>query len=477
MNNKKQQNTFLIHDYETFGKNPALDLPAQFAGVRTDSNFNIIEEPLVIYCRPSDDYLPDPEAVMITGITPQFALARGLSEAKFAKQIHQMFSVPGTCIMGYNNIRFDDEVTRNIFYRNFYDPYDYIWKNGNSRWDLLDVIRACYALRPEGINWPCNAEGLPSFKLDHLSKSNGIKHEHAHDAMADVYATIELAKLVRQAQPNLFKFLLELRNKDKVSELINIANMKPLVHISSLFGRARYNTSLVTALEWHPKYKNTVITCDLAGDVSQLLTLDEDSMRERFYRNRIDLNDHQLLPSPLKLIHINKCPVLAPYRTVSYEGYLRLGLDLKSCMYNLQLLCSYPELRKKVIRVFSSPKPSKATDNVYDQLYDGLFSDSDRIAMQIIRETLPRDLSRLSIRFEDKRIVSLLFRYRARNFPETLSDDEEYRWQLHRQRALKPEQLKIYISRLNKLSLHYKNDHQKNIQLKELLEYVQQLVD
>nr|EIQ9989368.1 exodeoxyribonuclease I [Escherichia coli] len=231
MKNTKIQSTFLIHDYETFGQHPALDRPAQFAGVRTDADFNIIEEPLVIYCRPSDDYLPQPEAVMITGITPQVALTRGVSEAEFSRQINQMFSVPGTCIMGYNNIRFDDEVSRNIFYRNFYDPYAYSWQNGNSRWDLLDVLRTCYALRPEGINWPENEEGLPSFKLEHLSKANGIEHENAHDAMADVYATIALAKLVKQAQPKLFDYLFQLRNKHKVSALLDIANMKPLVHI------------------------------------------------------------------------------------------------------------------------------------------------------------------------------------------------------------------------------------------------------
>jgi len=170
----KPQKTFYFHDYETFGKNPALDRPAQFAGVRTDEDFNIIEEPLVIYCRPSDDYLPEPEAVMITGITPQLALEKGLSEAEFSAQIHQAFSVPGTCIVGYNNIRFDDEVSRNIFYRNFYDPYAYSWQYGNSRWDLLDVMRACYALRPDGINWPENDDGFPSFRLEHLTKANGI---------------------------------------------------------------------------------------------------------------------------------------------------------------------------------------------------------------------------------------------------------------------------------------------------------------
>lgn len=247
--------TFYIHDYETFGKSPSLDRPAQFAGVRTDMDFNIIEEPLVIYCAPADDYLPEPEAVMITGITPQVARAKGVNEAEFTRQIHQAFSVAGTCILGYNNIRFDDEVSRNIFYRNFYDPYAYSWQNGNSRWDLLDVMRACYALRPDGIVWPENEDGFPSFRLEHLTRANGVEHTQAHDAMSDVYATIAMAKLVKQAQPRLFDFLLQHRNKHKLNALIDVAEMTPLVHVSGMFGAARGSTSWVSPLAWHPDSK------------------------------------------------------------------------------------------------------------------------------------------------------------------------------------------------------------------------------
>lgn len=255
MSDKNKQPTFYVHDYETFGQRPALDRPAQFAGVRTDLDFNLVEEPLVIYCKPADDYLPQPEAVMITGITPQHALANGVNEAEFSRQIHQAFSVPGTCILGYNNIRFDDEVSRNIFYRNFYDPYAYSWQGGNSRWDLLDVMRACYALRPEGIVWPENDDGLPSFKLEHLTKANGVEHLQAHDAMSDVYATIAMAKLVKQAQPRLFDYLYQHRSKHKINALIDIAEMTPLVHVSGMFGAARGNTSWVAPLAWHPENK------------------------------------------------------------------------------------------------------------------------------------------------------------------------------------------------------------------------------
>ncbi|MEQ9924440.1 exodeoxyribonuclease I [Pectobacterium brasiliense] len=472
---EKTQPTFFIHDYETFGKHPARDRPAQFAGVRTDMDFNIIGEPLVIYCRPADDYLPEPEAVMITGITPQVALAKGVNEAEFARQIHDAFSVPGTCIMGYNNIRFDDEVSRNIFYRNFYDPYAYSWQNGNSRWDLLDALRACYALRPEGIVWPENDDGLPSFRLEHLTKANGISHEQAHDAMSDVYATIAMAKLFKQAQPKLFEYLFLLRNKNKISALIDIPQMKPLVHVSGMFGAARSNTSWVVPLAWHPDNRNAVIMCDLAGDMTPLLELDSAALRERLYTRRDALEADQSAV-PLKLVHINKCPVLAPANTLRPEDAERLGIDRQRCLDNLALLRSNASVREKVVELFAEAPAFAASDDVDLRLYDGFFGDADRMAMKIIQETAPQNLPALDLTFADNRLEPLLFRYRARNFPGTLDDREQQRWLQHRRAVFTPERLQDYMSELSNLYQLHEDDKEKMAQLKALYAYAQELV-
>ncbi|GKW27215.1 exodeoxyribonuclease I [Pectobacterium brasiliense] len=472
---EKTQPTFFIHDYETFGKHPARDRPAQFAGVRTDMDFNIIGEPLVIYCRPADDYLPEPEAVMITGITPQVALAKGVNEAEFARQIHDAFSMPGTCIMGYNNIRFDDEVSRNIFYRNFYDPYAYSWQNGNSRWDLLDALRACYALRPEGIVWPENDDGLPSFRLEHLTKANGISHEQAHDAMSDVYATIAMAKLFKQAQPKLFEYLFPLRNKNKISALIDIPQMKPLVHVSGMFGAARSNTSWVVPLAWHPDNRNAVIMCDLAGDMTPLLELDSAALRERLYTRRDALEADQSAV-PLKLVHINKCPVLAPANTLRPEDAERLGIDRQRCLDNLALLRSNASVREKVVELFAEAPAFAASDDVDLRLYDGFFGDADRMAMKIIQETAPQNLPALDLTFADNRLEPLLFRYRARNFPGTLDDREQQRWLQHRRAVFTPERLQDYLSELSNLYQLHEDDKEKMAQLKALYAYAQELV-
>ncbi|RLA45884.1 MAG: exodeoxyribonuclease I, partial [Gammaproteobacteria bacterium] len=198
--------TFYWHDYETFGVDPSRDRPVQFAGLRTDVDLNVIGEPLVIFARPANDFLPHPQACLVTGISPQQALAEGLPECEFIRRIHEELARPGTCSVGYNSLRFDDEVTRYTLYRNFYDPYAREWQNGNSRWDIIDMVRATCALRPAGIEWPLREDGLPSFRLEDLTSANGISHEAVHDALSDVHATIALARLVKERQPRLYDY-------------------------------------------------------------------------------------------------------------------------------------------------------------------------------------------------------------------------------------------------------------------------------
>lgn len=474
MNNSSQQPTFLFHDYETFGKSPALDRPAQFAALRTDSEFNVIGEPEVFFCRPADDYLPQPEAVMITGITPQQALAQGENEAAFAKRIHGLFTTPNTCIIGYNNVRFDDEVTRNIFYRNFFDPYAWSWQNKNSRWDLLDVMRACYALRPEGIVWPENEDGFPSFRLELLTKANGIEHTNAHDAMADVYATIAMAQLVKRHQPRLFDYLYTYRSKQKLQTLIDIPQMKPLVHVSGMFGAARGNTSWIAPLAWHPDNRNAVIMVDLAGDLSSLLELDSDTLRERLYTPKTQLGD---IPAvPIKLVHLNKCPVLAVANTLRPEDAERLGIDRQHCLANLKILREHPQVREKVVALFAEAAPFTPSADVDTQLYNGFFSDADRTAMNIVQQTPPERLATLDLTFADGRIEQLLFNYRARNWPETLDEAEQRRWLQHRQERLSHEAVQAYVLELEALYNQYEGDSEKLQLLKALFDYARKLV-
>ena len=86
--------TFFWHDYETFGRVPRRDRPSQFGGVRTDADLNEIGAPLMQYCRPAPDFLPDPEACLLTGITPQQCLEHGVAEHAFAAAIEHELAQP-----------------------------------------------------------------------------------------------------------------------------------------------------------------------------------------------------------------------------------------------------------------------------------------------------------------------------------------------------------------------------------------------
>ncbi|MCK3655653.1 exodeoxyribonuclease I [Pasteurellaceae bacterium Macca] len=422
--------TFFIYDYESFGIDPATDRPAQFAGIRTDSDFNIIGEPVMFYCKQTSDYLPSPEAVMVTGITPQHCNAEGLSEPEFALRIHHEFSQPNTCVMGFNNIRYDDEMTRYTFFRNFFDPYEYTWKNGNSRWDLLDVVRACYALRPEGIEWAFDEDGTPSFKLERLTKANGIAHENAHDAMADVYATIAMAKLIKEKQPKLFQFFFEHRGKKALESLIDTGEMTPLVHVSGMLGNYRGNTAWVVPLAWHPTNKNAVIVCDLAGNIEPLFQEKVATLRERLYTKKADLEAQGISPVPLKLVHINKCPILAPAKTLLPENASRLGIDREACLANLKLLKTHKSVvRETVSEIFAEERHFGEARNVETTLYSGFFGTADQNNMAILRTLAPDELAHHGLKFADERVEKLLFHYRARHFPHTLTAEEQQRWQ------------------------------------------------
>lgn len=429
--------TLYWHDYETSGIDPRRDRPVQFAGLRTDLDLNPIGEPLTLYCRPARDVLPVPEACLVTGITPQQALERGMCEAEFIAAIHRELSQPCTCALGYNTLRFDDEVTRNTLYRNFYDPYEREWRNGNSRWDLIDTVRAAAALRPDGIEWPRDAQGRPSFRLEALTAANGIAHEGAHDALVDVRATLSLARLIRARQARLYHFLWRNRGKREAASLLNMGEMEPVLHVSEKYSADHYCLAVVVAVARHPDNSNGVIVYDLSVDPSPLLDLDEGEIRARLYTPVRDLPDG-VERIPLKTVHLNRCPVLAPMNVLRTGDVERLGLDLERYQKHLGLIRQARGLESKLVRVFGAPVPERPDDDDPDLMIyrGGFFGDADRHRMAQVRELSPDELARRHFDFDDPRLPEMLFRYRARNWPETLSEDEARRWEVFRRQRL-----------------------------------------
>lgn len=423
------------YDFESFGVDPRRDRASQFAGLRTDEALNEIGEPLTLYCKPADDFLPGPIACLITGITPQLAAEKGVAEAEFIARILDEFAQPGTCVAGYNSIRFDDELTRQLLYRNFHDPYEREWKNGNSRWDIIDMLRLCAAVRPEGINWPRKEDGSISFKLEELTVANGIEHGQAHDALADVRATVAMARLVRDKQPRLFEYVYELRNKRKVMNEIDLQTRKPILHVSGMYPAEHGRLALVMPICAHPTNNNGVVVYDLRCDPASWLELSAEQIRERLFTPAAELPEG-VERIPLKTLHANRCPVVASPAVLEPDKASAYGIDLDQCRQHWELLSARRDLVAKVSKVMRDEQAVRDTDPDFMIYSGGFFNDSDKSLMQTVRGTPPADLGRLDLPFRDSRLQEMLFRYRARNYPDTLNEEERGRWQQFRQQRL-----------------------------------------
>jgi exonuclease I len=197
---------------------------------------------------------------------------------------------------------------------------------------LLDVVRMTYALRPDGITWPKKEDGSPSFKLEHLSKANGLVHEAAHDALSDVRATIALARLIRQHNPKLFDFALALHKKDRVAAELRLPatalTARPFLHVSGMFPAERGCLAVMWPLASHPTNKNELIAWDLAHDPRELATLNVDDIRLRMFTRAADLPEG-VTRLPIKTIHLNKSPmVVGNVNTLTPALAQRWGIDL-----------------------------------------------------------------------------------------------------------------------------------------------------
>jgi exodeoxyribonuclease-1 len=424
--------TIFWYDLETFGLNPRYDRIAQFAGQRTDENLERVGEALAIYCKPTPDYLPSPYSCLVHGITPQHAIEVGLSDYELAKAVREQMSRPGTVVAGFNSLQFDDEFVRSLLYRNLFDPYEREWRNGNSRWDVIDLMRAAHDLRPEGMVWPTQENGRPIFTLSALAKANGIGHETAHDALHDVQATIGLARLAKTRQPKLFRWYFSHRSRDSLRPLVDLVERKALVHSSVSYTSDRGCTTLVAPVALDPENRNQLIAIDLRFDPASILDLSVEDLRRRVFTKEVELDAPRL---PLSRIRLNRCPALAPLGTLSAQAAERLGIDVEACLANLEVVKRRPELIQKLVAVYESPPPPLESDDPELRLYEGGFlpeRDAEQLveAHALLASLEPKEAKRrlYDMRFQDDRPAQLLRRFFARNFPELLGEEETARW-------------------------------------------------
>lgn len=465
--------SFLFYDLETFGSDPRRTRIAQFAAVRTDAELRIIEEPISFFVQPTDDLLPSPVATLITGITPQHALREGMKEAEAFARISEEMSRPETCTLGWNSLRFDDEFVRHGLFRNFHDPYEREWRGGNSRWDLLDVMRLAHALRPEGIIWPRREDGATSFKLEHLALANDVREGDAHEALSDVYATLGMARRFRDAQPRLWEYALRLRDKKFAASLMDSVGMTPLLHVSQRYPASRLCAAPVIPLSRHPRFDNRVIVFDLEGDADALLQLDAEGIADRLYTPAADLPPGEKRV-PLKEVHLNRSPALVAWSHLREEDFSRLQINRGTMEANAAILRQHgAALAEKVRRVYAN-EHEHAPSDVDASVYDGFIADGDKRRLGEVRSTPPAQLGERVFGFKDTRLDELLFRYRARNWPQTLTLPEQQRWDEYRRRRLSLDvglseyTFESWQSELDGLCAQYADDGGKLVLLDQL---------
>lgn len=420
--------TFFFYDLETSGLNPREDRIMQFAGQRTDLDLTPIGDPFNILVRLNDDTLPSPDALMVTGIAPQKTVDEGYSEAEFAQILLDQVFTADTIAVGFNNVRFDDEFIRYLFWRTFRDPYEWSWKDGRSRWDLLDVVRMTRALRPEGINWPVDSEGKATNRLELITKENGISHENAHDALSDVSALIEVTRLIKTKQPQLFDYLLGMRDKKAVQKLINLDDKQPFVYASGRFEN-EWN-KLTVAFPIAPAQNSNVLVYDLRYDPADFVTMDEKALAAKVFAPWEERKKDDFVKLPVKMLQYNRCPAVAPLGVLeAADGWQRVGLDKQLVAERMKVLLQHPEFAERLRSIYERKRDFAPAADAEGKLYDGFLADSDRLRVEAVRNADEQRLADFNPDFSDERLAPLLLHYKARNFPRTLSESEVVAWE------------------------------------------------
>ena len=464
--------TFFFYDLETSGLSGRDARIMQFAGIRTDVDLKPIGEPVNLLVKLNDDTLPSPEAIMVTGITPQQTQADGYTEAEFAKILVEDVFTPDTIVVGFNNIRFDDEFIRHLLWRNFYDPYEWCWKDGRSRWDLLDVVRMTRALRPDGIEWPVDTDGKATNRLELLTKVNKIDHLKAHDALSDVEATIAVMELIKTNQPQLYEYLLEMRDKNKVKQLVNLDDKKPFVYTSGRYDAEHAKTTVAFPLT--AGKNGNVVVYDLRYDPTDFIDLTQKELAKKLYATWEERKAEDFQKLPVKELQYNRAPAVAPLGVLAQEnGWEKIQLDQATVEKHKTILLNAPHFAENIRSLFENKPEFKKSSEPEAQLYDGFLQDRDKLRVETVRNANERELADFQPDFTDERLPSLLLHYKARNFPGVLTEDEAVSWEKWRSNRVAG-QLPDFMKSLQRLAIT--TDENKAFLLQELQLWAESIV-
>jgi exodeoxyribonuclease I len=396
---------FAFFDLETTGISPAFDHPLQFAAILTDAEFREIER-VDLRCRLAPHLIPSPQALAVTGVRPHQLLDPVLpSLFEFAQELTSLVSRWSPAIWtGFNSIRFDEEMLRQMFYQNLQAEIFATQLNGNTRFDIMTAVFAAFHRHPDLFNWPVDETGKVRFKLDRLAPLNGFEGHNAHDALGDVEATIHIARLIAQRAPSLWVELLASRDKAHVQarleqfaplELVGrFGGGPPQGIIGCLCGSARQNP-------------NQAFFFDVdAADPGDLIRATAEDLSAAI----------EAQPSLIRFIAVNKVPLLLDPGSVTDEQRRRV-----------RLIAEAPEFRERVAAAMATRKvhtPAPELPPVEKQIFSGFYSWSDKALLKEFQSADWRRRQEIVASFEDARLRQLGRRLVAFYAPMLLSLEE-----------------------------------------------------
>jgi len=397
---------FVFYDTETTGIVQTFDQILQFAAIMTNDKFVELDR-FEIRCRRLPWVVPAPMAMKVTNITPALLEDPTLpSHYEMMREIHTRLEAWSPSIfIGYNSMRFDEPLLQQAFWQALYSPYLTVTK-GNSRLDILPLVQAASHLKPDTLNYPKTGKGKIGFKLDQLAPLNGFAHEHAHDALADVEATIHIAKILSDGAPDLWRPAVKRTKKEATANIV--------LHGAPIL--------VVEHFPWGPSvwFGQRLDSNSNKGSYAKLARLDTN------WRGISSLDDNALFkalsasPKPVRQIALNKAPIV--YAASEASAKFSISPD-EGVISQSNFLRANPSFADKLaIASEKVSEPWPKGEHVEQMIFDGFLSPKDEKLIDKFHRSNWKTRAELVHLFQDQRLRQLAQRLVYVSAPELLSD-------------------------------------------------------
>ena len=386
----------IFYDLETTGRSAHWDQIIQIAAICTDEEFKILDR-INLTARLNSFTIPDPEALLVNRIPIEKIYKSNLSNYGLISEVYDKFNNWGPAIfIGYNSIAFDEEVLRNAFFKSLYNPYLTI-KNNNIRLDLLDITRIANFFYPNKIKSLLNKKGFPILKLESIAHTNGIKNFTAHDAMGDTFASLELAKLIKNKIPKLWEKSINQSNKHDLEQIIL---SQPFCYLESFFGKAKL--FCLSFVDFHPSYR-WALCFNLLEDPTKVLDMEQSDLYNFLENSPKKIRKLKLNKSPI-LLDINIRKVLEDYNNISDQ----VLLDRHN------FITTNNDFKNKVLSCYDDMINNESQIDIYaeETIYKEFISNSDSLLMNNFQNSDWNNRYQMINKFKDERLryfAQLLF--------------------------------------------------------------------